>query len=517
MMKLVSRLRSDQWSDYCVIVLVVRGREIKIDGPFLETLTHWPKALRKSCLPFLDYHSPDVLKAGNFLSFDNALGQRLLFVNDSETQDMFSTLTAARKVVASWKGVKNGKVIVDLHSIDLGMATRWSHALLSADVADCFKFPKYSTQRKKTSKKKSKSYTFFGPESIVRGVSVGGKLGVEWTEATNFVRTLVLRSGNDLTPETYVREIKEMSQKEGLGFTFYSHQQLKKMGAGAFLAVVKGSEHTHGGIVRLSYRPPGKNRGDLVFVGKGITYDTGGINVKPGKYMLGMKGDMGGSAVVLAGIRLASKQRWSVGIDAYLAIAENSVSANAYKPDDVVEAHNGKTIEVIHSDAEGRMVLADTLSLASEEKPRLILDFATLTGSCVSAIGSAYAGVYTNQKSFWPQLIAAGESCGERVWPFPLSEDFGECLESDVADIKQCRPEGGVDHIEAAWFLSQFVKKGVDWVHVDLAASENPGGVAHVPGEYTGFGVRVLATVAAYLLPDVSIPTIPVNSQKSGS
>lgn len=254
---------------------------------------------------------------------------------------------------------------------------------------------------------------------------------------------------------------------------------------------MQGSSEKDAGIVRLSYKPS-KTSVDkkIVLVGKGICYDTGGTNLKPAKFMFGMHEDMQGSAVALGCLLALSRLKVDFEVECWLALAMNHIGPEAYKPNDVVTAANGKTIEVVHTDAEGRMVLADTLVLASRQKPDLLIDFATLTGACVYSIGTAYSGVFSNRESFHGDLIRAGKDSGERVWPFPLDEDYDQALESDIADVKQCSIEGGADHILAARFLQRFVEHNTPWVHVDLSSSSSKGGLAHIPTDTTGFGVR---------------------------
>lgn len=173
----------------------------------------------------------------------------------------------------------------------------------------------------------------------------------------------------------------------------------------------------------------------------------------------------------------------------------------AYKPNDVVKTMKGKTIEVIDSDAEGRMVLSDTLWLAGTHKPDLMMDFATLTGACLRAIGTNYSGAYTNRSEWYSKIIEAGRESGERVWPFPNDKDYGRCLKSEVADIKQCRVTGGSDHIEAGYFLNEFVPETIPWVHVDLSAAESDEGLAHVETKLTGFGPRFVTSFLKQVLP----------------
>ena len=226
-------------------------------------------------------------------------------------------------------------------------------------------------------------------------------------------------------------------------------------------------------------------------VGKGILFDTGGNNLKPHKSMLDMHEDMAGSAVALATLVALSELEYPQPVDCWLAITENRIGARAYKPRDVITACNGTTIEIVHTDAEGRMVLADTLALAGREQPRLIMDYATLTGACVYALTERYSGVFTNREALAQLMIDAGRDSGERVWPFPMDADFDEALKSKRADVLQCSTEGAGDHILAARFLKRFVPDDSAWIHADLSAASRSAGLAQVPGGATGFGVRL--------------------------
>ena len=198
---------------------------------------------------------------------------------------------------------------------------------------------------------------------------------------------------------------------------------------------------------------------------------------------------MNGSAVALGILYAATEARLPVKIDCWLAIAQNHIGPLAYKQNDVVKALNGTTIEIIHTDAEGRMVLSDTLTLASREKPELIMDFATLTGSMCTALGDRYSGILGNQPELLQQTIQAGVAAGERVCAFPSDDDYDEDLESNIADVKQCTLEGGADHILATRFLSRFIEGEVPWVHVDLSSSDRKDGLGAVASAVNGFGV----------------------------
>ncbi len=296
---------------------------------------------------------------------------------------------------------------------------------------------------------------------------------------------------NKLTSSSYREAIEALASQYGLASRFYGENRLEKLGAGAFLAVSQGNPDRDAGILHLRYRPKRQRSPDVALVGKGILFDTGGTNLKPFKSMLDMHMDMQGSAVALGTIIALAELSVPFAVDAWLAITPNRLSARSYKSQDVVSAANGTTIQVIHTDAEGRMVLADTLALASRETPGLIIDFATLTGTCVAALTERYSGVFSNRGAANALMRKAGELSGERVWPFPMDADFDEPLKSDIADIKQCSPAGSGDHILAARFLSRFVPDEVPWIHVDLSAGQNKGGLGHVPTEVTGFGVKL--------------------------
>jgi leucyl aminopeptidase len=306
----------------------------------------------------------------------------------------------------------------------------------------------------------------------------------------NLARWLTALPPNTLDARGYRRLLQELATQLKLRFKFYDEAALKRLGAGAFLAVSQGNAARDAGIVRLSYRPRGAAAPTVSLVGKGICFDTGGTNLKPHKSMLDMHTDMEGSAVAVGSLYALHALRSPMAVDCWLAITENSIGPLAYKPQDVVRAHNGTTIQVIHTDAEGRMVLADALSLAAAGKPRAIIDYATLTGACVYALTERYSGAFTNRPEARELIESAGGSSGERVWCFPMDADFDTDLESSVADVLQCATDGKGDHILAARFLSRFVPKEIAWLHLDLAAGTRHGGLAHIATEITGFGVR---------------------------
>ena len=307
-------------------------------------------------------------------------------------------------------------------------------------------------------------------------------------EGNLLCRTLTVQPPNELTPGLYRKRIKELAKQNGWQLKEFDLKALRKMGAGAFVAVAQGSDPEDAAIVHLSYKHP-KAKQTIALVGKGICFDTGGHNLKPARHMHGMHEDMNGSAVALGILLAATQQKLPVNIDCWLAIAQNHISPKAYKQNDIVKALNGTTIEIMHTDAEGRMVLADTLTLASREKPNLLIDFATLTGSMAVALGARYSGVLGNRDTLLQQAVQAGQQSGERLCAFPMDEDYEPALDSKVADIKQCTLDGEADHILAARFLKRFVENDVPWLHVDLSASRCEGGLGSVASDVTGFGV----------------------------
>jgi leucyl aminopeptidase len=367
-------------------------------------------------------------------------------------------------------------------------AALWYEALLSAAWTESFALPVYRSRRASAWQLKAIEL-YAAPALDIDRIAASARAG-------NLVRALTAMPPNKLDAGAYRRLLVELSRRHRLSLTWYSQARLQRLGAGAFLAVARGNTARTAGIARLRWRgrksrtrrpPPSP---DVALVGKGILFDTGGVNLKTHRSMLDMHIDMAGSAVALATLVALAELRTPMNVDAWLAISENNIGPTAYRPQEVVRASNGITIQVIHSDAEGRMVLADTLALAARTHPRLTIDFATLTGACVHALTERYSGVFTNRARLADPLVAAGASSGERVWNFPLDEDFDTDLESPVADIMQCSVDGKGDHILAARFLKRFIGDENPWVHVDLSSATRRGGLAHVGTEITGFGVR---------------------------
>ena len=397
----------------------------------------------------------------------------------------FELLSLARRCVKKVREAQVDSVGVMLPEADASDRTQLLDAVVSAVAASNFDPPNFKADPEES--KHITSLTLFD-----------GKQKLDFSrrlaeaEGNALARWLTLLPANHLTPTRYRAYVQALAKHEGWKAEFLDEKKLKSMGAGAFLAVSQGSAERDAGIMHLSYKPkrPARDAKSVALVGKGICYDTGGVNLKSAKSMFGMHGDMQGSAVALGTLLTLTRLDVGFPVDVWMAMSRNEIGPKAYTQNDVVRACNGVTIEIVHTDAEGRMVLSDTLALASKQKPDIMLDYATLTGSCVVALGTRYSGAFTRSADLGKAVIAAGIQSGERVWPLPVDADYDAELESEVADVKQCIIEAQADHILAARFLGRFVPDSVPWVHVDLSASEHKGGLAHIPTDVTGFGVR---------------------------
>lgn len=363
---------------------------------------------------------------------------------------------------------------------------------LSSSVHLCqWKYPKYGKKAKRNRKTK-KNFGFYS--------SLDGKIleeimsaGEAIAEGTNLARTLASTPTNHMQSKDLVEAARTVSKRLKTPMKFIGENKLKEMGAGSFLSVIQGTKGSDGGIVHLRYRTRKKDPLNIAIVGKGVVFDTGGYDVKTDGYMDGMHRDMTGAAVSLSLFQALVRSKPKCNIDLYLAVAENLISETASKPNDVVIAMDGTSIEIKNTDAEGRMVLADTILYAkqNEKTPDLILDYATLTGAAVDAIDNRYSCIFSNDDIIAQEAVYIGAECGERVWNFPTNEDFMDTLyESEVADISQCTTSNNAEHIYAACFLKHFIGD-TPWVHVDLSAEVcDDGGLGLVNTEVTGFGVR---------------------------
>ncbi len=414
-------------------------------------------------------------------------GTRLVAMRLPRDADGFTRLSRAREAVADCLCCHPGHVITHAMGTDSGFARDTTAATIAALWAATAPLP--DLKQKPDEPQPLRRIDCFGVSPALDTTRL-----LAASQGNHLARWLTRLPPNELTPSHYRQTIERLARIHGWDFEFLDRAALARRKAGAFLAVARASADQNVGIAHLHYGGPRGRRGRagaLSLVGKGICFDTGGINLKPARSMLGMHEDMQGSAVALGTLLALTLLQVDFPVDCWLAITDNQPGPEAYKPNDVVRAANGTSIEIVHTDAEGRMVLADTLALAARRKPRLIIDYATLTGACVYALSSRYSGALTNRRDWEPRLVAAGRDSGERVWPFPMDADFDETLKSDIADVKQCTLDSEADQILAARFLNRFVPEEIPWIHLDLAAGNHKGGLAHIPSDTTGFGVHL--------------------------
>ncbi|MCX7798625.1 MAG: leucyl aminopeptidase [Melioribacter sp.] len=305
-----------------------------------------------------------------------------------------------------------------------------------------------------------------------------------------FARDLVNEPPITLTPIELAKRAKEELKKHGITVRIFDKNELKKRKMNAILAVGNGSNNPPCMIV-CNYKP-NKPKKKIALVGKGVTYDSGGLSIKPSSGMSDMKADMSGGAVVLAAIKLAAMLKLPIELIAIVPAVENMPGGNSYKPGDVIVTSSGKSIEVKDTDAEGRIILADALYYASLQKPDQIIDFATLTGSCVVALGEIAAGLFTSNDDLAEKLYKAGMKTFERVWRLPFWNDYKLMIKSEIADVANLGPRWG-GAITAAKFLEHFVDEKIPWAHIDIAGPA----IKHKSNNYTerydtGFGVRLI-------------------------
>jgi len=396
----------------------------------------------------------------------------------------FELLTLARKLAAPHLAQNPTSIAITAAGFDDETAAPLIKAVVAALLAASCEMPSFKSKAAKP----SKLHTI---QILGATKRIDFSRTIAEADGNNLARQLTTLPPNELTPAIYRKRIATLAREHGWKMEFLDQATLKRKKAGAFLAVSQGSTEKDAGIVHLRYTPKSarKQQTPLALVGKGICFDTGGTNLKPAQYMHGMHEDMQGSAVALGTFLTLSQLKVPYVVDCWLALAQNHIGPNAYKQNDVVTASNGVTIEVMHTDAEGRMVLADTLVQAAKLKPTLIIDYATLTGACHYSLSARYSGGFTNSDVLIDEVISAGRNSGERVWPFPIDKDFDEELKSTVADVKQCTLGGEADHILASRFLQRFVND-TPWLHLDLSSGNSKGGLAHIPTDITGFGVH---------------------------
>jgi leucyl aminopeptidase len=384
-------------------------------------------------------------------------------------------------------GARDIKIVTDGLGLD---AETIAQALTEGSVLGLYRFLKYKTKEENGLKKDIRTITILTEvASEVKAMQKGVKIGEAIAESTVMARDMVNHPPVDMTPTIIAAKAKEIARRFGLKVRVLERNHMEKLGMGGLLAVASGSAQPPKFIV-LEYRRGGK-RPFIALVGKTITFDSGGISIKPAENMNKMKDDMSGGAAVLGAMRTAAALKLPLNIVGLLPAAENMPGGGAYKPGDVLRTLSGQTIEILNTDAEGRLILSDALAYACKYKPAVIVDIATLTGACSIALGQEATGMLGTNDRFKQQMREAGEKTGERVWELPLWEEYYDQIKSDIADMKNTGGrQGGV--ITAAALLSKFVQK-FPWIHLDIAATawtekDRP----YTPKGATGIGMRLL-------------------------
>ena len=311
-------------------------------------------------------------------------------------------------------------------------------------------------------------------------------------EGTFFARDLVSEPGNVLHPDEYAKRINSL-KKLGLKINIYDQKKLKKLGMNSLLGVGQGSIRGSY-LVTMEWNGAKNNSEPLAFVGKGVCFDTGGYSLKPAKFMEDMTYDMAGSATVVGLMINLALRKAKVNAVGVVGLVENMISGNAQRPGDIVKSYSGKTIEILNTDAEGRLVLADALTFTEKKfKPKLIVDLATLTGAIIVSLGSEYAGLFSNNDKLSNQLLDAGEKVDEKLWRMPLHKNYDKLINSKNADMQNINYVGGAGSTTAAQFLQRFILNKTPWAHLDIAgmAFSKYGGALNSGGA-TGYGVRLL-------------------------
>ena len=311
-------------------------------------------------------------------------------------------------------------------------------------------------------------------------------------KGVNLTRDLVSEPGNILTPDEYTKRLLKL-KKHGLKIAVYDKKKLKNLGLNALLGVGQGSINgTY--LVTIEWNGAKSKSKPLAFVGKGVCFDTGGISLKPARFMEEMTYDMAGSAVVAGLMKNFALRKAKINAVGVVGLVENMPGGNAQRPGDIVKSYSGKTIEILNTDAEGRLVLADALSFTEKKfKPQFMIDLATLTGAIIVCLGEEYAGLFSNDDNISKKIFKAGEKVGEKVWRLPLHENYDKLINSKIADVQNINYAGGAGSITAAQFLKRFILNKTSWAHLDIAGMAFSKKAANInPGGATGYGVRLL-------------------------
>ena len=428
----------------------------------------------------LKFKKDKSLKDNKIISINQNLDQKIVLIYDVKADDEMEYEKLGAKFFDFLKKNEINEIkIVTPRKIKSNFFSSFIHgAELKSYEFDLYKSKKIKKSINFVIDKSTFSFYSKKLEAILKGV--------------NFTRDLVSEPGNILHPDEYAKRLSKL-KKIGLKVTIYDDKKLKQLGCNALLGVGQGS-------IRGSYLVTMEWNGDkskskpLAFVGKGVCFDTGGISLKPAKFMEDMTYDMAGSAVVAGLMKNFALRKAKINAVGVVGLVENMPGGNAQRPGDIVKSYSGKTIEVLNTDAEGRLVLADALTFTEKKfKPKFIIDLATLTGAIIVALGSEHAGLFSNNDKLSSQLHDTGIKVDEKVWRLPLTENYNKLMNSKNADMQNINYVGGASSITAAQFLQRFILNNTPWAHLDIAgmAFSKYGGALNSSGA-TGYGVRLL-------------------------
>lgn len=378
-----------------------------------------------------------------------------------------------------------GGILVNASVNDMGPAARLQ-AVMEGLRLGTYQFTRYKTSVEPSTLKSLTLIAGGNRASLEKAVHTAEII----SEATCLARDLVNTTAADLTPFALVDEARRVAKTHKLGITVLTGKALEKEDMRLIIAVGQGSPNPPA-LIHLSYKPKGKAKRRVALVGKGITFDTGGLDLKPSASMLTMKDDMGGAAAVLGAIQAIAQLKPNVAVDVYIPTAENSIDGKAQRPSDIVKSRNGLTVEIANTDAEGRLVLADALDYAVERNPDVVVDVATLTGGIVVALGEQCTGIFSNREDLAEKMLASADRAGELMWHMPLLKVYEDGLKSKVADLSSMG-KSKASSVTAALFLKQFVKD-TPWVHLDIAGAAWAGeAMTLTPVGGTGAATRTL-------------------------
>ena len=393
--------------------------------------------------------------------------------------------------VRKMRGMKIDKAMIDAEALSIkDEDPDVAQAITEGVILGNYRFDKYISKKddfepKEIQIRVKRKYKNAAEEKV--------RIGKILAEAQNFTRDLVNEPGNVINPQKLAEIAEELAREYGFEVKIYDEDEIEKMGMNAYLAVARGSANPPR-FIHLTYRPK-KAKKEIALVGKGLTFDSGGLNIKPGDYMRWMKSDKAGACAVLGIFKAIGELKPDVAVHGVIAAAENMPDGKSYRPDDIIVAKNGVSIEIGNTDAEGRLTLADALCYVSELKPDAIIDMATLTGACIVALGEYTAGVMGNNQRLINQVLETSEKTGEWMWQLPFNDMLREHIKAPNADVYNIGTTRYGGAITAGLFLEKFVDKNIPWVHIDIAgpAHTTKGWYYHPKGA-TGFPVRTITT-----------------------